>query len=114
MNEKHCLECGMLVSDRETHCPKCDNRLDRQTDGSTITVDIAHHGERVHDALRKMDAAVNDAKSGVARYLRLVVGSGIIREEVLMELREMEHRKVIVKFHLDGKNSGAYIAQLKP
>ena len=50
-----CLDCGMQVPDDIRRCPKCDNQLDRQTDGSTVTIDIAHHGERVSDALRKLE-----------------------------------------------------------
>lgn len=114
MTEYYCLECGMLIDRRQRRCPKCDNRLDLQTDGSTITIDIAHHGERVRDALQKMNHAIRDTKGGFAKYLRLVVGTGVIREEVEISLREAEHRRQIVRFDVEGRNPGAFLVQLKP
>lgn len=113
MKNVTCLNCGMTLSSQERRCPKCDNRLDQQTDGSTVTVDIAHHGERVRDALQKMNRSIKEAKGGVAQYLRLIVGSGVIREEVMMSLRDLEQRRVIIQFDLEGQNSGAYLVKLK-
>ena len=112
-NSVVCLVCGMMLSTRDRWCPKCDNRLDEQTDGSTITIDIAHHGERVPHALRKMNEEIRLAKSGVARYLRLVVGSGVIREEVMSALLDHEARGTIRHFELESRNSGAILIQLK-
>ena len=110
----YCLNCGMTTDQHDRHCPKCDNRLDLQSDGSTVTVDIAHHGERVRDALRKMHAEIADAKLGVARYLRLIVGSGLIREEVMAALGDLAFRKDIVQWDPETPNSGAILVQLKP
>ncbi len=103
----------MAVGERERRCPKCDNRLDLQTDGSTISVDIAHQGERVHDALKKLHREIKSAKVGVAQYLRLVVGTGVIREEAMRTLQDLEQRKVIIRFDLENENSGAIVAKLK-
>ena len=113
MSEMICLECGMRVSDRERRCPKCDNRLDLQTDGSTISVDIAHQGERVHEAVKKLHREVKQARSGIAQYLRLIVGTGVIREEAMISLTDLERRKVIVQFDLEHENSGAILVKLK-
>lgn len=109
-----CLNCGMLMDARQRHCPKCDNRLDLQTDGTTRTVDVAHQGERVSDALRKMRAEIRETKLGLAKYLRLVVGSGVIREEVMNTLGDLLFQKQIIDYHLDDKNSGVILVQLKP
>lgn len=103
----------MAVGDRERRCPKCDNRLDLQTDGSTISVDIAHQGERVHDALKKLRREVKSTRGGVAQYLRLVVGTGVIREEAMRTLQDMERRKVIIRYDIDNENSGAILVKLK-
>jgi len=103
----------MLTGSDIRHCPKCDNQLDQQTDGSTMTVDIAHHGERVRDALQKLDSQIKLAKRGVSAYLRVVVGSGSIREAVLARLLDLEYRKVIVTHELEGENAGAILVQLK-
>jgi len=39
-----CLNCGMSVNAAMSFCLKCDNALNLQHDGSTITVDIAYQG----------------------------------------------------------------------
>lgn len=111
--QKTCLECGMSVDETMSHCPKCDNALDLQHDGSTITVDIAHHGERVSEALSKMQVEIDLAKQGVAMNLRLIVGSGLIREEVLLALRDSEFRGDIISFKAEPHNTGAVLVRLK-
>jgi hypothetical protein len=103
----------MLVDSDIRHCPKCDNRLDQQTDGSTTTIDIAHHGERVRDALKKLDAEIKLTKRGVAAYIRIVVGSGAIREAVLGRLMDLEYRKLIVSHEIERGNAGAILVRLK-
>ena len=95
------------------HCPKCDNRLDEQTDGSTVTVDIAHNGERVREALDKLHACIKASKKDVIQNLRLVVGSGLIREEALLTLHALARRKVIVEFEQEPGNPGAILVRLK-
>lgn len=108
-----CLDCGMSFSDNTQYCPKCDNELDLQHDGSTITVDIAHDGERVRDALRKMQSEVDLARQGVATSIRLVVGSGLIRDEVLLALGDLKFRGDVQNFDLESSNSGAVLVRLK-
>lgn len=103
----------MAVAQATRYCPKCDNELDAQTDGSIITVDIAHNGERIRDAVRKLEANIAEALKGNARYLRLVVGTGVIREETLIHLIMLEKRKTIVGFSEDGSNHGAILVSLK-
>jgi hypothetical protein len=108
-----CLECGMSVSLDMRHCPKCDNALDLQHDGTTITVDIAHNGERVSEALQKMQMEIALARKGVARNIRLVVGSGLIRDEVLLVLRDLEFRGDVKDFEPELFNAGAVLVRLK-
>ncbi len=111
--QRVCLDCGMSFGDDTPFCPKCDNALDLQHDGSTITVDIAHGGERVNEALRKMQSEIDLARKGVAMCIRLVVGSGLIREEVLLALRDLEFRGDIKDFDLESPNAGAVLVRLK-
>jgi len=103
----------MILDESQKQCPKCDSVIDQQTDGSTITVDIAHHGETVREALRKMDTELELAKSGIAKNLRIVVGTGLIREESLRTLDDLQRRGVVVRFHPEPSNRGAIIIQLK-
>jgi len=108
-----CLNCGMHVEGSAPSCPKCDNPLDLQHDGSTITVDIAHQGERVHEALQKMQNEIALARKGVAMNIRLIVGSGLIRDEVILSLRDLEFRGDIKSFEAEPFNAGAVLVRLK-
>ncbi len=108
-----CLDCGMHVSADMSHCPKCDNALNLQHDGSTITVDIAHNGERVREALYKMQQEIDIARRGVAKRIRLVVGSGLIRDEVLLALRDLKFRGDVLDFDSEVANNGAVLIVLK-
>lgn len=108
-----CLDCGMSVDETLEFCPKCDNALNLQHDGSTITVDIAHQGERVTEALQKMQSEIDLARKGVAKRLRLIVGSGLIRDEVLLLLRDLEFRGEIIDFEAEAFNAGAVLVRLK-
>ncbi|MCZ6501641.1 MAG: hypothetical protein O6945_03905 [Gammaproteobacteria bacterium] len=108
-----CLNCGMHVSEQIRRCPKCDNHLDQQTDGSTVTIDIAHHGEKVRDALRKLEAHIKETKCGVAQYLKIIVGTGAIRDAALARIMDYERRRVIITHRLEGDNAGAILVTLK-
>ena len=108
-----CLECGMSVDDDMDYCPKCDNALSLQHDGSTITVDIAHQGERVSEALGKMQSEIDLVRKGAAMNIRLVVGSGLIRAEVLLVLRDLQFRGDIKSFEPESYNAGAVLVRLK-
>ena len=114
MAARVCLSCGMALSETVRVCPKCDNELDNQTDGSIITVDIAHNGEKPHQALRKLSDLITDALKGNAQYLRFIVGNGVIREEALVSLSAMERRQTIRSFSEDGANRGALLVRLLP
>lgn len=109
-----CLECGMIVSFGMVHCPKCDNRLDLQHDGSTVTVDIAHQRETVREALLKLKRHMNETRDTNAQNLRVIVGSGRIREEILGLLYDLKTREVIVDFLQEAPNFGAVVIKLKP
>ena len=113
MKAQSCLNCGMRIDSPVRRCPKCDNHLDEQTDGSTVTVDIAHNGERVHEALRKMNDQVEAENRGIAQYIRFIVGSGLIREEAMMSLADLERRGVILNQEIERGNRGAILVKLK-
>ena len=104
----------MAVDGGNYLCPKCDNRLDLQTDGSTVTIDIAHQGERVSDAMERLHREVSGARAETARHLRLVVGSGMIRKAAQSELADLEKRGGVLSFAFDGDNKGAILVKLKP
>ena len=48
----------MSVSKTMRYRPKYDNMVNLQHDGSAIIVDIAHQGDLVREALRKMESEI--------------------------------------------------------
>lgn len=103
----------MTVDATVLNCPKCDNSLSLQHDGSTVTVDIAHQGETVSEALQKMQTEVSLARQGVAMQIRLVVGTGKIREEVLLALRDLIFRGDVLDFKQEPNNTGSILVRIK-
>lgn len=103
---RECLDCGMSIGGRIKYCPKCDADLMAQTDGSVLTVDIAHHGERVHEAMRKLDGIIAEAKHGYTHSIRLIVGRGLIRDEVQACLAGWQRSRKIRDFGFDNGNEG--------
>jgi hypothetical protein len=109
---RHCLSCGMAIV--APVCPKCDSVIAEQSDGSVVQVDIAHHGETVREAMIKLDESLTDAQFGVARFLRVIVGSGLIREEALVHLRGAEFRGDVFDVSTTPSNRGQILVQIKP
>jgi hypothetical protein len=101
-----------IPDDNLQSCPKCDNNLETQTDGSTITLDIAHNGETVREALRKMVQALETANRGVAARLRIIVGSGLIQEACLEWLINYQRRGDIRSYEQESHNAGAIVVYL--
>ena len=79
----------------------------------TITVDIAHQGEHLSEALQKMQSEIDLASKGVAKSIRLVVGSGLIRDEVVLVLRDLKFRGDVIDFEAEPFNAGAILVRLK-
>ena len=108
-----CLSCGMRVPRDISRCPKCDDHVTRQTDGYVLTEDIAHQQERVSEALIKLERLFVEAELGRAAGLRLIVGSGLIREAVFEALRTRQFRGDILGYGQDGQNTGAIFVKLR-
>jgi hypothetical protein len=97
---------------REAVCIKCDSPLFSQSDGSTITVDIAHHHETVARALDKFELALNKVwQQSYAENLRLIVGGGLIRDAVLAELFFKKSRGTVLDF--SEENRGAVLISIR-
>ena len=120
--ERECRHCGMLhlvslpdFDERATeqYCDKCDSPLFRQSDGSTLTVDIAHHRETVAQALQKLESALADGWHGYASQVRLIVGGGAIREAVLAELYFQQSRNRVLTFIEESGNRGAVLVKIR-
>ncbi len=108
-----CLNCGMRVPRDVNLCPKCDDHVARQTNGAILTVDIAHQRERVHEALEKLEQLFRVAEEQRAAGVRVIVGSSLIRDAVMVDLRARQSRGDILDYGLDGQNSGAFMIKLR-
>ena len=95
------------------HCSKCDQSLYLQHDGRFLARDIAHGRETVARALEKLDELLLDGWRGYYRGVRIIVGGGLIRQEVLRQLRGYEHRGIVHEFNEDSPNRGAIVATLR-
>jgi hypothetical protein len=71
-----------------------------------VTVDIAHHGERVGEALRKLESVVKEARAGYTGSIRLIVGRGLIRDEAIARLQSWKRSRKIRDFEFDRGNEG--------
>ncbi|ALO45626.1 hypothetical protein [Pseudohongiella spirulinae] len=119
--QRECLNCGMQhrltpgsILDRchEQFCSKCDASLWELSDGSTVTVDIAHNKETVAEALAKCNLALEDAWQGsYASELRIIVGGGLIRDAVLAELY-FRHQSGVVRGYRE-ENRGAILVTIR-
>ena len=108
-----CQFCGMsLFSTRKT-CPKCDSDIENQYHSTTLTVDIAHNKESVKQAIDKLYQVIERNKIMKHRRIRIIVGSKMIREEVMNELKALKRGKAIFDFGMDGKNSGALLIRME-
>jgi predicted ATP-dependent serine protease len=108
-----CLECGMEVPKRLTNCPKCDANLQGQNSGLILQLDIAHNAETIPVALGKLERAVEEAQQCRAQALRLVVGRGLIRDEVLRQLSWLQHSGRLLTYDYDDGNTGAILVTLR-
>ena len=94
-------------------CSKCDESLYLQHDGSVLTRDIAHGHETVARASEKLDGLLLEGWRGYYRGVRIVVGGGLIREEVLRQLAYYRQRGIVRTYREDSPNRGAIVAVLR-
>ncbi len=112
-NRVDCMQCGMMLPKDMVHCPKCDDLLDAQSDGSILTVDIAHDRETVRQAMTKLSQTLDEVDSVRGAGARFIVGTGRIREAVSAELATYLYRKDILSFEFEGNNEGAILVMLR-
>ncbi len=107
-----CSQCGMLYDISTGRCPKCDTPPYQENRRATLTVDIAHHGQRMHDAIEQFEEALQQARDQGYGYLRLIVGSGKINKELALDLETARWRGLIKSYQYDDPNLGAYLVKL--
>ena len=120
--QRECLVCGMPAACGRLHledlpprliCLKCDSDLYAQSDGSCLTRDIAHQHETVAQALQKLDTALVRAWQSPAAQLRLVVGGGRIRSEVLGQLHYYQRCGYLLDYAEEAPNHGAVLVTIR-
>lgn len=94
-------------------CSKCDADLYGQHDGRFLTRDIAHGRETVARAIEKLDELLLDGWRGYYRGVRVIVGGGLIRDEVLGQLRYYRERGTVRAYGEDSPNRGAIVVTLR-
>ena len=110
---RECQECSFIVPDNTRYCPKCDAELYEQNDGSRITLDIAHDGQNIDEAADLMRNAITTARRSLTKEIRLITGTGMIRDHIQQYLRGLKNAKKIKSFNYDGANKGATIVRVK-
>jgi hypothetical protein len=74
---RECWNCGFPVDlAKVTVCPKCGEDVRLEATGQVVDIDVAHDGETVPEALRKVEAALDRALVGDARGLKVIHGHG--------------------------------------
>lgn len=120
--QRQCLHCGMSMSaprfDLEAvppllRCPKCDQNLYQQSDGSCLTRDIAHSRETIARALDKLDQLLLEGWQGYWRDLRIIVGGALIREQVLGQLHHYQQLGRLLDYREETPNRGAILVRLR-
>lgn len=119
---RQCLHCGMPMPALVLHvdslppmlaCRKCDQNMYQQHDGSYLTRDIAHNRETIAKALQKLDAAMLEGWNGYCESVRLIVGGGVIREQILGQLHYYRQQGRLLSFNEDSPNRGAIVVRLR-
>jgi hypothetical protein len=95
------------------NCVKCDENLYLQHDGRILSRDIAHGRETVARALEKLGDVLLEGWRGYYRGVRIIVGGGLIREEVLRQLAYYRQRGSVRGYREDSPNRGAIVVTLR-
>lgn len=72
-----CPECELVIESADTTtCPKCDAPLRARSNGRVMHVDVAHAGENLDQALRKLERKIDEAVHHNYRGLNVIHGRG--------------------------------------
>ena len=115
-----CWNCGFPVDlARVAVCPKCGEDVCLEVAGQVVDIDVAHDGEAVADALRKLEAALDRAVTGLARGLKVIHGHGSSGRRgaigpAVKDWLRLEADRHGWKVVTDQYNPGATIVWLEP
>lgn len=110
-----CPLCGLEVdSPSMTNCPKCDAPIRARTNGQRMQVDVAHSGEDLDSALRKLERAIDDAVRGNFRSLKVIHGRGattgrsFLKPHIVAAMKRAA-RQYDARLTQDKNNPGAHL-----
>ena len=120
--QRVCLNCGMglLVAPSQLDdlpvsliCTKCDDNIYLQSKGTCLTRDIAHQKETVVKALQKLDEVILAGWDSYHREIRIIVGGGLIRQQVLGQLHYYQQQGKLRTYREESPNHGAIIVVIR-
>jgi predicted ATP-dependent serine protease len=107
-----CHQCGMSYSSASDRCPKCDYGRFEHNKSQRMVVDIAHNRQTVDIATQQFYEALDRAKRELFFELEVIVGGGLINEEIAHLLETEVWRETIRNYRQEPHNRGAYILRL--
>lgn len=114
MPKNSCNNCGMLLNPEQQNCPKCDEHRCAKNHKQTLSVDIAHGRQTLAQAEQQLDQAIENAIAEQFGNLKIIVGRGLIREEIRRSLDAAQWQNRIRDYQPEKNNQGAYIIQMPP
>jgi len=103
----------MQFSENQPNCPKCDYGRYDQNQNQRLTKDIAHNMQTVHQATQECYDALAKAKREKYGELRLVVGGGLINQEIGRVLEAEKWKNQLKSFEYEKFNNGAYLIRFQ-
>lgn len=103
----------MALTPEDIHCPKCDEHRYAKNRNKTFNVDIAHNMQTLIQAEQQLDNAIRQAREEKFGKLKIIVGRGIIRQEIRRSLDAALWQNRIRDYHPEEGNDGAYILRLQ-
>jgi len=109
-----CTNCGMLLNPENTNCPKCDEHRYAKNRKLTLSIDIAHARQTLAQAEQQLDQAIEQAMTEQFGNLKIIVGRGLIRDEIHRSLDAAQWQNRIRDYQPEKYNQGAYVIQMHP
>tara|TARA_B100000927_G_scaffold113846_1_gene92074 strand:- start:4753 stop:5109 length:357 start_codon:yes stop_codon:yes gene_type:complete len=114
-----CSECDLVIESANTKtCPKCDAPLRARSNGRLMHVDVAHSGENLDQALRKLERAIDEAVHHNFRGIKVIHGRGATTGKSFLKphiVNAMKRAATLYggKVAPDRDNAGAHLLWLE-
>ena len=102
----------MQLKAEALNCPKCDTHRYAHNRTKTLIVDIAHNRQSLAQSELQLDRAIEQAQQQEFGALKIIVGRGLIQQEIRRSLDTAQWQNRIRDFQSEPNNPGAYIIQM--